>query len=57
MTPEQLHDFKFALQCLHDGLLATGLRKLEEAGYIAIDKSFLARKPLTRARLTAALIT
>ena len=34
------------------GNLSIHLRKLEEAGYIAIDKSFLGRKPLTRARLT-----
>ena len=36
------------------GNLSIHLRKLEEAGYIAIDKSFLNRKPLTRARLTEA---
>ena len=35
------------------GNLSIHLRKLEDAGYIAIDKSFLGRKPLTRARLTA----
>ena len=35
------------------GNLSIHLRKLEEAGYIAIEKSFLGRKPLTRARLTA----
>jgi DNA-binding MarR family transcriptional regulator len=35
------------------GNLSIRLRKLEEAGYVAIDKSFLNRKPLTRARLTA----
>ena len=29
------------------------MRKLEDAGYIEIDKSFLRRKPLTRARLTS----
>ena len=34
------------------GNLSIQLRKLEDAGYIAIDKSFLGRKPLTRARLT-----
>ncbi|MES1197218.1 MAG: transcriptional regulator [Pseudomonadota bacterium] len=34
------------------GNLSVHLRKLEEAGYIAIDKSFVGRKPLTRARLT-----
>ena len=36
------------------GNLSIQLRKLEEAGYIAIEKSFLNRKPLTRARLTDA---
>jgi DNA-binding MarR family transcriptional regulator len=36
------------------GNLSVHLRKLEDAGYIAIDKSFLNRKPLTRARITAA---
>lgn len=35
------------------GNLSVHLRKLEEAGYIKIEKSFLARKPLTRARITA----
>jgi len=34
------------------GNLSVHLRKLEDAGYIAIDKSFLNRKPLTRARMT-----
>ena len=36
------------------GNLSIQLRKLEDAGYIAIDKSFLDRKPLTRARITPA---
>jgi len=36
------------------GNLSVHLRKLEDAGYITIDKSFLGRKPLTRARLTEA---
>ena len=36
------------------GNLSMHLRKLEDAGYVAIDKSILNRKPLTRARLTAA---
>ncbi len=34
------------------GNLSVHLRKLEEAGYVAIDKSFLDRKPLTRVRMT-----
>jgi DNA-binding MarR family transcriptional regulator len=36
------------------GNLSIHLRKLEDAGYIAIEKSFLGRKPLTRARVTDA---
>lgn len=36
------------------GNLSVQLRKLEEAGYVEIEKSFLNRKPLTRARLTEA---
>lgn len=35
------------------GNLSVHLRKLEEAGYVSIDKSFLGRKPLTRVRMTA----
>jgi DNA-binding MarR family transcriptional regulator len=34
------------------GNLSIHLRKLEDAGYISIEKSFLGRKPLTRVRLT-----
>ncbi|GLK53864.1 winged helix-turn-helix domain-containing protein [Maricaulis virginensis] len=36
------------------GNLSIHLRKLEDAGYVAIDKSFLNRKPLTRVRMTPA---
>ncbi len=35
-----------------DGNLSVHLRKLEEAGYVAIEKSFAGRKPLTQVRLT-----
>jgi DNA-binding MarR family transcriptional regulator len=35
-----------------DGNLSVHLRKLEEAGYVAIDKSFVGKKPLTRVSLT-----
>jgi DNA-binding MarR family transcriptional regulator len=31
-----------------DGNLSAHLRKLEDAGYVAVDKSFVDRKPLTR---------
>ena len=35
-----------------DGNLSANLRKLEEAGYARIDKSFVNRKPQTRVALT-----
>lgn len=35
-----------------DGNLSVHLRKLEDAGYVAVDKSFVNRKPLTRVNLT-----
>jgi len=35
-----------------DGNLSVHLRKLEEAGYVRIDKRFAGRKPLTEAVLT-----
>lgn len=35
-----------------DGTLSVHLRKLEETNYIAIEKTFRDRRPLTRARLT-----
>jgi DNA-binding MarR family transcriptional regulator len=37
-----------------DGNLSAHLRKLEDAGYVAVDKSFVNRKPRTRLSLTAA---
>ena len=36
-----------------DGNLSVSLRKLEDAGYIAIDKRFVGRRPQTRASLNA----
>lgn len=35
------------------GNLSVHLKKLEEAGYVAIDKSFRDNKPLTRVSITA----
>ena len=35
-----------------DGNLSVHLRKLEEAGYVAIEKTYAGRKPLTRVRMT-----
>ena len=37
-----------------DGNLSVHLRKLEEAGFVAVSKSFQGRKPLTRATMTEA---
>lgn len=37
-----------------DGNLGTHLLKLEEAGYISVSKSFVARKPVSGYRLTEA---
>jgi DNA-binding MarR family transcriptional regulator len=45
------NELKAALEATQ-GNLSVHLRKLEDAGYVAIEKSFLARKPLTRVRLT-----
>ena len=36
------------------GNLSVHLKKLEEAGYVAIDKRFIGAKPNTRIRITAA---
>lgn len=35
-----------------DGNLSVHLTKLEQAGYVAVDKSFVGKKPLTRVKLT-----
>jgi DNA-binding HxlR family transcriptional regulator len=45
------NELKTALQA-SDGNLSVHLRKLEEAGYVAITKTFVGRKPLTRVALT-----
>ncbi len=37
---------------VNEGTLSVHLRKLEEAGYVAIHKGFQGRRPLTTARLT-----
>jgi DNA-binding MarR family transcriptional regulator len=36
------------------GNLSVHLRKLEEAGYVRLDRSFISRKSLTRAHITKA---
>ena len=45
------NELKDVLQATQ-GNLSMHLRKLEEADYITIEKSFLGRRPLTRARLS-----
>jgi DNA-binding MarR family transcriptional regulator len=49
-------DFTFLLNQtgLTRGNLSSHMSKLEEAGYIAVEKKFVARKPLTVLRLTDA---
>jgi DNA-binding MarR family transcriptional regulator len=47
----EFNELKDRLQTT-DGNLSVHLRKLEEAGYVTIKKSFAGRKPLTRAQLT-----
>jgi DNA-binding MarR family transcriptional regulator len=47
----EFNELKARLQA-SDGNLSVQLRKLEEAGYVAIEKSFVGRKPLTRVRLS-----
>jgi|SRR5579872_4040045 len=56
LASAEVADFNELKQVLEatQGNLSIHLRKLEDAGYIAIEKSFLGRKPLTRARLTGA---
>ena len=39
---------------LTDGNLSVHLKKLEEAGYVAIDKAFVGKKPQTTVRITPA---
>ncbi|MGD2132123.1 MAG: transcriptional regulator [Maricaulaceae bacterium] len=46
-------ELKTALEATQ-GNLSVQLRKLEDAGYVTIEKSFLNRKPRTQVRLTAA---
>ena len=44
-------ELKTALEATQ-GNLSIHLKKLEEAGYVAIDKSFVNNKPLTRVSIT-----
>ena len=47
----EFNELKQRLQTT-DGNLSVHLRKLEDAGYLEVEKSFVGRKPLTRLKLT-----
>ena len=49
----EFNELKTRLQ-VTDGNLSVHLRKLEDAGFVEVLKSFQGRRPLTRARLTDA---
>lgn len=54
LTDTEVADFAELKRVLEatQGNLGANLITLEEAGYIMIEKSFVGRKPLTRARIT-----
>lgn len=52
-TTAEFNELKTKLQA-SDGNLSVQLRKLEEAGYVAIEKTYTGRKPLTRISITEA---
>lgn len=47
----EFNELKAKLQA-SDGNLSVHLRKLEEAGYVEIEKTYAGRKPLTRVSIT-----
>ncbi len=47
----EFNELKARLQA-SDGNLSVQLRKLEEAGYVKIEKTYAGRKPLTRVSIT-----
>jgi DNA-binding HxlR family transcriptional regulator len=49
--PAEFNELKAKLQAT-DGNLSVHLRKLEDAGYVAVEKTYAGRKPLTRVHLT-----
>lgn len=55
LDPQEQVDFTYLRDLLEvtDGNLGAHLRKLEEAGYINVEKIFVARKPRTFASVTA----
>lgn len=50
-NPAVFGELKAAVQAT-DGNLSTHLRKLEEAGYVDIEKRFVGKRPQTRIHLT-----
>ncbi len=54
LSTADVADFNELKARLHasDGNLSIHLRKLEDAGYVTIGKTFVGRKPLTRVSLT-----
>jgi DNA-binding MarR family transcriptional regulator len=56
LSSAQTADFGEVKQRLQttDGNLSVHMRKLEDAGYLAVEKSFAGRKPLTKLSLTLA---
>src|SRR4030065_294021 len=55
LKPDEEVDFTYLRDLLEvtDGNLGAHLRKLEEAGYIAVNKAFVERKPHTYVAATA----
>jgi DNA-binding MarR family transcriptional regulator len=55
LSPNEEVDFNYLRDLLEvtDGNLGAHLRKLEEAGYITINKAFVERKPRTYVSATA----
>ena len=49
----EFNELKAVLEATQ-GNLSVHLRKLEEAGYVALEKGYLGRRPQTRVRLTSA---
>jgi len=56
LSPREQVDFAFLKEklALTDGNLGAHLRALEEAGYIAVEKTFVARRPKTFIAASAA---
>jgi DNA-binding MarR family transcriptional regulator len=55
LEPDSEVDFTYLRELLQvtDGNLGAHLRKLEEAGYIAVNKTFVERKPRTYISVTS----